>query len=442
MEIPCHINESLERLENSGYSAYIVGGCVRDSLMGLTPHDYDITTSALPTDTERVFSDCRVIETGIKHGTVTVLYKGISVEITTFRVDGEYTNSRRPDSVTFTDRIEEDLSRRDFTINGIAFNPRHGLIDPFGGQRDISAGMIRCIGSPEKRFSEDSLRILRALRFSSVLGFKIEENTAVAIFEHRADLDKVSKERVFSELTRLLCGKDVQRVLMEFPEVFAQILPPLGQQIGYEQGSKYHNSTLYEHTARSVEAAPPETALRLAMLFHDMGKPLCKTVGSDGQCHYYGHAEHSAKIADELLRELKCSNALRERVCHIVRYHDAPVDTSPKAIRRALSKHGIELFRDLIYAHIADDSAKADFVLPRIETAKLALALAEETASQQPCLTLKSLEVSGRDLSGIVPPSPRMGEILNQLLAEVLEEKLQNEKNALLKRARELAEQD
>ncbi|MCH5205915.1 MAG: HD domain-containing protein [Oscillospiraceae bacterium] len=439
MEIPYHINEILNRLEEAGYRAYIVGGCVRDSLMGLVPHDYDITTSALPEDTERVFADCRIIETGIKHGTVTVLYKGIGVEITTFRVDGEYTDSRRPDSVTFTDRIEEDLSRRDFTINGIAYNPEKGLTDPFGGQQDISAGVIRCIGDPERRFSEDSLRILRALRFSSVLGFVIENNTAAAIREHKADLDNVSRERVFSELTRLLCGKDVRRVMMEFPEVFAQILPPLKAMIGYEQCSKYHNSDLYEHTARAVEAAPAEPAMRLAMLFHDMGKPACKSVGEDGQFHFYGHAEESVKIADGLLRELKSSNELRERIREIVRYHDIPVETSPKYIRRALSKHGIERFRDIMYSHMADDSAKADFVLPRIETARRALELAEEIAAQKPCLTLKSLAISGRDLLEFLPPSRQIGEILSTLLGEVVEEKLPNEKTALLKRARELA---
>lgn len=436
MEIPLHINEILERMENNGYQAYIVGGCVRDSLMGLVPHDYDITTSALPADTERIFADCRVIETGIRHGTVTVLYKGIGVEITTFRVDGEYTDSRRPDSVTFTDRIDEDLSRRDFTINGIAYNPRRGLVDPFGGQGDISAEIIRCIGSAEQRFSEDSLRILRALRFSAVLGFEIEDNTASVIREHCPDLDRVSKERVFAELTRLLCGKDVKRVMTGFPEVFTRIFPPLAEQIGYDQNSKYHNSTLYEHTVRAVEAAPAEPAMRFAMLFHDMGKPKYRTVGEDGQAHYYGHAEESAKLADAFLRELKCSNAFRERVCGIVRYHDIPVDVSRKYIRRALAKHGIERFRDIMLSHMADDSAKTELAIPRIETARRSIEIAEEIAANQPCLTLRDLKITGRDLKELMPPSPRMGEILSQLLNEVIEETLPNEREALLNRAR------
>ncbi len=438
MQIPYHIEEILERLENSGYEAYIVGGCVRDNIMGLAPHDFDITTSALPCQTEQVFSDCRVIETGIKHGTVTVLYKGTSVEITTYRVDGTYSDSRRPDKVTFTKNIRDDLSRRDFTVNGIAYSPRRGITDPFGGMRDIKTGIIRCIGNADERFSEDALRILRALRFSSVLGFEIEENTANAVRRHKNDLDLVSRERVFSELTRLLCGKDVRRVLTDFSDVIAVIIPQLETTIGYDQHSKYHNSTLYEHTARAVEAAPAEPALRFAMLLHDVGKPACRSVGEDGEFHFYGHAEESAKIAEEVLRELKAPNTLRERVCDIIRHHDAPVDLSKKTIRKALSRHGFERFCDYMYAHMADDSAKAGFCLPRIETARQAVAIAEEINAETPCLTVKDLKISGRDLMEFIEPSPRMGKILSQLLSEVLEEKIANEKKALIKRAAEI----
>lgn len=439
MELPFQIAEMLERLERAGYGAFVVGGCVRDALMGLTPHDYDITCSALPCETERVFSDCRVIETGIKHGTVTVLYKGQSVEITTFRVDGEYADGRHPDAVTFSRRVEDDLSRRDFTVNGIAYNPRIGPVDPFGGARDIERGVIRCIGSPERRFSEDALRILRALRFSAALGFAVEENTANAVNAHKSDLHRISEERIFSELKRTLCGDDITRVMREFPRIFAEILPPLGEQVGYDQGSRYHDSTLYEHTARAVGGAPAEPALRLAMLFHDMGKPRCRTVGEDGECHYYGHAEISAELADGLLRMLKCDNALRERVCNIVKYHDLPADASRRVIKRRLSKLGGELFRDIMLAQIADGAAQSALGKTRVEAARRCLAVAEEITAAQPCLTLRELAVSGRDLRGIVPPSPLMGEILSGLLAEVVEEKLPNEKAALLKRAEELS---
>lgn len=437
MELPFQICEVLNRLETAGYSAFVVGGCVRDHLMGQTPHDFDITTSAPPKQTERVFADCRVIETGIKHGTVTVLYKGVSTEITTYRTDGDYSDGRHPDSVSFSRNIEDDLSRRDFTMNGIAYSPKRGFVDPFGGAEDIKAGVIRCIGEPDRRFSEDALRVLRALRFSATLGFEIEQRTALAIERHKNDLRKVSAERILAELKRLLCGENVKRVLMDFSGVFAALIPPLGAGIGYEQGSKYHNSTLYEHTARAVEAAPPTVEMRLAMLFHDIGKPACRSVDENGECHYYGHAEESAKLADEIMRALKCDNALRRRVVETVKYHDIPVDTSRRYIKRQLAKHG-EVFADIMNAHIADDSAKRDFCRERIPRVLEVLKTAEEISREKPCFSVRDLAISGGDLKDIVPPSPLMGEILSRLLSEVVDERLPNEKEALLKRAKEL----
>ena len=440
MELPFQICEILDRLECAGYSAFVVGGCVRDHLMGQEPHDFDITTSAEPRETERVFADCRVIETGIRHGTVTVLYKGVSTEITTFRVDGGYSDGRHPDSVSFSRDITDDLSRRDFTMNGIAYSPKHGFVDPFGGEDDIRAGIIRCIGDPDKRFGEDALRVVRALRFSAVLGFPIEERTARVMETHKKDLRKVSAERVFAELKRLLCGRDVKRVLLEFPNIFAVMIPPLRETVGYDQGSKYHDSTLYEHTARAVEAAPPTVKMRLAMLLHDIGKPVRRTVDENGECHYYGHAEVSAGMAEELLRALKCDNALRERVVRIVRYHDIPVDASRRYIKRQLAKHGAEMFTDIMNAHIADDSAKCAFCLDRIPKIREVIAISEEIRTETPCLSVKSLAVSGNDLAGglNIPPSPLMGAILSRLLAEVVDEELANEKTALLSRAEEI----
>lgn len=438
MEMPFQIRELLERLENAGFKAYLVGGCVRDSLMNKTPHDFDIATSALPKETERVFADCRIIETGLKHGTVTVLYKGLGIEITTFRVDGEYRDGRHPESVEFTANIEDDLSRRDFTINGMAYGLSEGFIDPFGGQADLSAKIIRCIGDPDQRFNEDALRILRAMRFSARFGFVIEENTKQSMLRHRSDLRKISKERVFAELQEMICGKDIKRVMLEYHEIFSVILPPLADQVGYDQNSKYHNSTLYEHTARAVEAAPPEPVIRLVMLFHDMGKPCCRVNGENGEGHYYGHADESMRIADELLRTLKCDNYRRNMICQIVKYHDIPINLSRKHIRRMISKMGYEIFQYVILAHIADDSAKADFVRPRIDEEREIIKIAEEIVNSQPCLTVKDLAVGGKELSALIKPSPLMGKVLNMLLAEVLDEKLPNEKDALLKRAEEL----
>lgn len=438
MIIPEQIEEILEKLERAGYEAYIVGGCVRDEIMGKTAHDYDITTSAEPSETEQVFSDCRIVETGLKHGTVVVLYKGLSVEITTFRIDGDYPDGRHPEKVSFSRNLKDDLARRDFTMNAIAYSPKRGFADVFGGEEDIKARVIRCVGDPEKRFSEDALRILRALRFSAVLGFDIEESTKKAIFKKKETLQKVSKERSFSELKQLLCGENVKSVLLEYKQVLAEIIPELRTMFDYEQGSKYHDSTLFVHTARAVEAAPPREEMRLAMLLHDIGKPVCRSTDENGECHYYGHAEKSVQIADKILRDLKCGNLLRTRVCEIIKYHDMPLDNSEKTIKRRLAKYGGELFRDIMEAHIADDCAKAPFTLPRTQTAREAIRIAEIIAKEEPCLSLKSLAVNGNDLKQIMKPSALMGEILERLLDEVVDGALENEKSALLERARQL----
>lgn len=439
MQIPPYVTEILMRLESAQHEAYIVGGCVRDSIMGMTPHDYDVTTSALPNETEQIFSDHRVIETGLKHGTVTVLSDGNPIEITTFRVDGQYKDGRHPQDVTFTTNIRDDLSRRDFTMNGIAYSPVHGKIDPFGGEEDISRGLIRCIGDPDRRFGEDALRILRGLRFASVLGFEIEEKTARSIRKNYPLLKNVSAERIFCELKRLLCGENVLKILLEFPEIFSALIPQLAPTVGYEQGSRYHNSDLYTHTARAVAAAPCDPAMRLAMLLHDVGKLSCRSTDENGECHYYGHAEISAQIAGEVLRGLKCDNATRERVCEIVRYHDIPIELSEKYMRRQLAKHGERLV-DIFSAHIADDSAKQPFCLERIPKWQQAITLAEKIAAETPCVSLKQLAVRGSDLREIVPPSPEMGAVLEKLLSEVIDGRLPNERAALMKRAWEIVD--
>ena len=439
MEISEGAMAVIECLQRAGFEAFAVGGCVRDSLMGIAPHDYDVATDAPPNEAMRVFKDFRVIPTGIKHGTITVISQGEPVEVTTYRIDGEYRDSRHPDSVSFTASIEEDLSRRDFTINGIAYSPSRGYVDPFGGAEDIARGVIRCIGDADRRFSEDSLRIIRALRFSSTLGFRVDGDTAESMIRNRELLQRVSAERIFTELSRLLCGGSIRQTMLEFSEIFAQIIPYLGEEIGYEQCSPYHDSTLYEHTARAVEAAEPSAELRFAMLLHDIGKPFCRSEDEGGVCHYYGHAQKSTALAEEILRELKCGNAFRERVCGIVRYHDIPVDLSERYIRRQLSKHGLEELRDIFLAHIADDSAKQPFCRERIPLARQAIAEAERIAAEKPCLGLKELAVNGNDLSGIVPPSPEMGRVLKVLLEEVIDGKIPNDREQLLARAKQAA---
>ena len=445
MVLPENISRALEMLESAGYEAWVVGGCVRDSLMGITPHDYDITTSALPEETEQVFAGYRLIETGLKHGTVTVLADGDPIEITTYRVDGEYRDSRRPERVTFTRNIRDDVSRRDFTMNGIAYNPKRGYFDEFGGAEDIKSGVIRCIGEPERRFREDALRILRGLRFSASLGFEIEENTARAMHDTRELLNKISAERIFSELCGLLTGRNshrnIFRVLTEFRDIAAVIIPEFRECTGFVQHSRFHCFDVYEHCVMSAQKAAEISAgsecrlpLTLAMLLHDIGKPQRFTLGEDGEGHFYGHAAVSADIAEDILRRLKCSNALRERVCTIVRYHDVPLSDTDKSVRRLLRKYGLETVRDICLAHICDDSAKTQECAGRCGEWRAVLSRAEALAPSC-CLTLKDLAADGKALSGLMEPSPEMGKVLKFLLDEVINGNFPNEREFLLKEA-------
>ena len=431
MVLPENISRALDMLESAGHEAWVVGGCVRDSLMGIIPHDYDITTSALPAETEQVFAGYRLIETGLKHGTVTVLADGSPIEITTYRVDGEYRDSRRPERVTFTRNIRDDVSRRDFTMNGIAYNPKQGYFDEFGGAEDIKAGVIRCIGKPEKRFREDALRILRGLRFSASLGFEIEENTARAMHDTRELLNKISAERVFSELCGLLTGRNshrnIFRVLTEFRDIAAVIIPEFRECTGFAQHSRFHCFDVYEHCVMSAQKAAEisegsecRLPLTLAMLLHDIGKPQRFTLGEDGEGHFYGHAAVSADIAEDILRRLKCSNALRERVCAIVRYHDVPLSDTDKSVRRLLRKYGLETVRDICLAHICDDSSKTPECAGRCGEWCAVLSRAEALAPSC-CLTLKDLAVDGK--------------ALKFLLDEVINGNFPNEREFLLKEA-------
>lgn len=443
MTLPPAISLALSRLEAAGFEAYVVGGCVRDSLMGFEPHDYDITTSATPEETERVFCNERVIETGIKHGTVTILLSGTPVEITTYRVDGEYSDSRRPDSVSFTRDIREDTARRDFTMNGIAYNPQRGYVDIFAGEDDINHGIIRCIGDPDERFQEDALRIMRAMRFSASLGFEIEPKTAEAMMKNKELLKNISNERIFSELCGLLSGRrsaeNIRRVLSEFREILAVIIPEIRDTFDFEQHSKYHCFDVYTHCIVSAECAAglcerKEDALplALAMLLHDIGKPRCFSLGENGEGHFYGHAAVSAEIAEGILRRLKCSNAFRQRVCTIVKYHDVPLIDNDKAVRRLLTKHGLEATHDICLAHMADDMAKKPECAERCRTWRAVL----ERACQNQEIVKLRLAVNGNDLAGLVKPSPLMGEVLRYLYKGVADGIFTNEREFLLREAK------
>ena len=434
-EIPAGAGYILQMLAAAGHEGYLLGGCVRDLLRGVEPHDWDICTSALPEETEQRFAGRRILGTGLKHGTVTVLVEGEPYEITTYRTEGPYSDRRRPDYVRFVPDLAEDLARRDFTMNAIAMDLDGNLRDPFGGAEDIRAGLIRCVGEPDPRFQEDGLRVMRALRFAAVFGYEIEAHTARAIHENRAMLDRVAAERINAELRKLLAGKDAGNVLRQYPDVFCQFWPQLGPLVTLEQHNPWHCRGGWEHTIHSVEAAPADVALRLAMLLHDIGKPACKSTDEQGVDHFYGHPAVSARLADEMLQALKFDNKTRERVVLLVKRHDVPLPPTGPAIRRWLSRLGPEAFFQLLEVKRADNMGQnLEKVRGRLAELGEIRAQAERILAEKQCLTLKDLAVNGRDvIAAGIEPGPEVGQVLEGLLKRILDGEIQNQRNALLK---------
>lgn len=430
--LPAEVSDALDALEQAGFAAYLAGGCVRDLLRGVSPHDYDLTTDALPEQTRTVFADRRVLPTGLKHGTVTLLAGPYALEITTFRTDGTYTDGRRPDSVTFTRSIGEDLRRRDFTVNAMAYSPVRGLVDPFGGRADLQKKLLRCVGDPSERFREDALRVLRGARFSSCLGFSVEPATARAMEALTPRLALVSAERITAELLKLLCGVDVGRVLDEFRELFAFLLPELRPCFGFDQRNRHHCFDVYTHILRVVSAVPPDPLLRVAALFHDVAKPAC-FVFRDGRGHFPSHAERSAEIADATLRRWKTEKRLRGDVCTLVRLHDRWLKREPaSAAPELLAEVPPHLVEPLLALMEADATAKAEADLAVAHVRALRDAVATFLASH-PCLTLHDLAVNGDDLLSLgFPPGPAVGDALRALLDRVRVGDLPNDRDALL----------
>ena len=412
-----------------------MGGCVRDLLRGVEPHDWDICTSALPEETEQCFVGQRVIETGLKHGTVTVLVEGEPYEITTYRTEGPYSDSRRPDFVRFVPNLEEDLARRDFTMNAIAMDLEGNLRDPFGGADDIKAELIRCVGEPDQRFQEDGLRVMRALRFAAVFGYKIEKQTAQAVHENRAMLNRVAAERINAELCKLLVGQSAGDVLRQYPDVFCQFWPQLGPLVMLEQNNPWHCWGGWEHTIHALEAAPADVTLRLTMLLHDIGKPACKSTDEQGIDHFYGHPAVSARLADKMLRALKFDNKTRERVVLLVERHDVQLPPRSQVIRRWLNRLGSEAFFQLLEVKRVDNMGQApEKVRDRLAELDMIRAKAERILAERQCLTLKDLAVNGRDvIAAGIEPGPEVGRVLEKLLERVLSEDIPNERKILLK---------
>lgn len=436
INVPKQVNMVLKALEDHGFEAFIVGGCVRDAIMGIAPKDYDVTTSALPEEIKEVFKDFHVIETGIKHGTVTVMVDNEPIEITTYRIDENYVDNRHPENVRFTRSLKEDMARRDFTMNAIAYNPACGLVDYYGGLEDIRRGVIRAVGEADKRFEEDALRIMRALRFSSVTGFAIEEATAEAALRHKDFLNNISAERIQVELVKLLCGKDARRVMMEFTDILAVILPELLEMKGFDQCNAYHIYDVLEHTAVAVENTPAEPVLRLSALLHDTGKPETFFQDCTGVGHFYGHNLASKRIAEDLLERLKFDNDTKEKVLLLVEKHDMQIKAEETAVKRALNKLGEENFRNLIALARADNKAQNPIISKRQEHFDKLLAIAEEIILKEECFSLKALAVNGRDLMEIgFRPGPQLGKALENLLEAVISGEIENKKEELLKKA-------
>lgn len=434
-DMPAGARHILTTLTAAGHEAYLVGGCVRDLLRGVVPHDWDICTSARPEQTRACFPDRRLVETGLKHGTVTVLMKDGAYEVTTFRVDGPYTDGRRPDSVRFVSSLTEDLSRRDFTMNAAAIGLDGVLQDPFGGQEDIRAGRVRCVGDPNRRFREDGLRVMRALRFAAGLDCTVEAHTAAAVHGLRDMLRHVAAERINVELGKLLTGPGVGRVLREYPDVLCVFWPELGPLAELEQHNPWHCWDGWEHTIRALEAAPPTLVLRLTMLLHDIGKPAVKTTDAGGVDHFYGHPAVSASLAEGMLRRLKFDSGTTAKVTALVRTHDVPVEPVPRSIRRLLNKFGPEDFRLLLAVHRADSMGQnPDQARDRLVRLDRAEALAEEILAAGECFRLRDLAVSGRDvLAAGAVPGPQVGAVLNALLERVMDERLPNRREVLLR---------
>ena len=440
MYLPEYIQNCIDLLENAGFAAYAVGGCVRDACLGLQPHDYDLCTSALPAQTEEVFRDCRLVLAGEKHGTVTVLTKGGPVEITTFRTEGGYRDNRHPDWVKFVPDIQGDLARRDFTINAMAYSPRRGFADPFGGREDLNNHILRAVGDPEARFAEDSLRILRGVRFAARFGLIPEEKTMDAMLAQAGLMENLARERVFEELCKLLLAvkwSDITR----FAPILAAVIPELAPMIGFDQHSPHHAYDLITHTAHVVEGVPPTLPLRWAALLHDTGKVTTFTRDATGRGHFYGHAKESTAIADGILRRLKAPTALREEVVTLIGRHMTRLQPDRKFLRRQVSKFGFALVETELSLQEADMGSKGTGEDDGSSLFAEVRGILGELKAEDACLNLKDLAVNGNDLMALGFHGKEIGSCLNFLLEQVIEEQLPNEKTALLAFAAERREE-
>ena len=438
IQLPEKVKYIISQLEQAGFEAYAVGGCVRDCLLGRNPNDWDVTTSAKPLEVKAVFG--HTIDTGIQHGTVTVMLEREGFEVTTYRIDGEYEDSRHPREVIFTANLIEDLKRRDFTINAFAYNDKSGIVDAFHGMKDLSDGVIRCVGEASERFDEDALRILRAVRFSAQLGFMVAEETKAAIKILAPNLRHISAERIQAELVKLLMSDhpDALRDAYELG-ITKAVLPELDAAFATAQQNPHHQYTVGEHLMQSLLHIQADKSLRLAALLHDIGKPKVRMTDGEGIDHFHGHVEVSEQMAAGILRRLKFDNDTITKVQKYIRYHDYKPEPNARAVRRAVNKIGAEYF-EVMALWRADTLAQSSYErqqkLAHIDAVEQ---LYTEIMESNQCISLKTLEITGNDLIALgVPKGKQIGVLLNQLLEEVLQEPGHNTHEYLMQKAREI----
>lgn len=437
VRLPQPVQQCMGKLEQAGFTVYAVGGCVRDSLLGLTPSDYDLCTNATPEEMCRIFDGYDLVRAGEKHGTVGVVMDGKVYEITTYRTETGYADNRHPDSVVFVDRVEEDLARRDFTVNAMAYHPKTGCIDPYGGEKDLFAGVLRAVGEPETRFREDSLRILRGVRFACRFRLEVAPETRKAMNKLTPLMENLASERVMSELTQTLCTME-QGDLLRFREVMVQAVPELAPCVGFQQHNPHHAFDVFAHTDRVLCRVPQDPALRWAALLHDVAKPHTFTQDADGKGHFYGHAKESAAIANDVLNRLKASNALQEQVVFLIEHHMDTLTPEKAALRKKLSRYGGDNIRKLVALQQADRDGKRKISSDSTQSEKLLLML-EKLEKEEGRLQLRDLAVNGHDLMEIgFEPGPALGKCQKKLLEMVLSGEIANEKSALLAAAKQM----
>lgn len=434
MALPEYVLGCLERLEKAGFRAWAVGGCVRDACLGKTPHDFDLCTDALPEQIQAAFPDRELVLAGVKHGTVGVVTPEGVVEITTLRTEGDYRDGRHPQWVKFVPELREDLLRRDFTINAMAWNPREGLQDPFGGREDLETGILRAVGDSEQRFREDALRILRGVRFAVRFNLTVEENTLAAMETLAPLMEGLSRERVFAELCALLPGITGPE-LIRFAPVITEVIPEMKPMVGFDQHSPHHAYDLYTHTAHVVGAVPGDLTLRWAALLHDVGKITTFTLDETGRGHFYGHAQASAEAADGILHRLKAPTALREGAAVLIRHHMTRLEEDKRLLKRRVRILGWETVEQLLQLQEADMGSKGTGEEQDFDQFRRIRALLGEIRAENACLRLQDLAVNGKDMMALGLRGPDIGKTLNALLDAVLEERVPNDREALLREA-------